>query len=65
MQTQVKMKLERETKGAVRYFECDQNENPIEIPDGAKLGTLYVRKTTFSGGEYPQKITVTIQEGDF
>lgn len=63
---QVFMKLERETKGALRYYEVDPNENPVEIQDGAFLGTMYIRKITFRERDsWPQKIKVTVEDGDF
>lgn len=63
---EVKMKLERETKGALRYYEVDPNENPVEIQDGAYLGTMYIRKVAFRGRDsFPQKIKVTVEDGDF
>lgn len=49
----LKFTLERETKGAVRYQEA--------APQGfEKIGTLYIRKTTFGKPEYPKEIFVTI-----
>jgi hypothetical protein len=40
-----KFKLEKTTKGAVRYQEIDDNGAPADA--WAKIGTLYVRKTAF------------------
>jgi hypothetical protein len=45
----VKMKLEKETKGALRYQEVDDADVPVE-QIWAKIGTLYVRKTAFERG---------------
>ena len=50
---------ERETKGAVRYTETDADGEVIGIPDGALVGTLYVRKATFAG-VIPGALAVTI-----
>lgn len=56
---EVKMKFERETKGAVRFQEVDSNGNAVEVVDGV-IGTLYVRKTAL-GGKVPTTLTLTIQ----
>lgn len=50
----VAFNLERETKGAVRYQE--------DAAQGfEKIGTLYIRKTTFGKPEYPKVLHVTIE----
>lgn len=41
----VKFKLERETTGAFRYQEVDDNGNPLQLTGGALIGTLYLRKS--------------------
>lgn len=43
--------LERETKGAVRYAETASADSTtkVDIREGAKIGTLYIRKTAFNG----------------
>jgi|TARA_R100000093_G_C1936557_1_gene70553 hypothetical protein len=53
--------LERETKGAVRYYELDSAGNAISIKDGADIGTLYIRKSALNGS-VPMLLEVTIQE---
>lgn len=53
--------FERETPGAVRYQELDTKGKPVSIKEGAKIGTLYIRKTALSK-KTPQKITVKIEE---
>jgi hypothetical protein len=50
---EVKMTLERETKGAVRY---------AEDGDDAKIGTLYLRKSAFPNGKWPDTITVKVSQ---
>ncbi len=57
--TTVTFSFEKETKGAVRYQETDENNLPVNIEGGAKIGTLYVRKSALNG-EIPQKLTVTL-----
>jgi hypothetical protein len=53
--------LERETKGALRYQEVDEQGAPIEQV-WAKIGTLYIRKTAFERGtEPPKRIAVTVE----
>ena len=39
---EVRFKLEKETKGALRYQEVDEKGESL-----AKIGTLYVRKSAF------------------
>lgn len=56
---QIRFKLEKETKGAVRYFEVDEHGNAAEA--WAKVGTLYVRKTAFERGNIPRELSVTIE----
>ena len=55
---QVLFAFERETKGAVRYQECDSNKNPKDIAAGAVVGTLYLRKSAL--GEIPMSLTLQI-----
>jgi hypothetical protein len=51
---EVGFKLEKETKGALRYQEVDEKGEVIEQP-WAKIGTLYVRKSAFErGAAFPQ-----------
>ncbi len=54
----VKMLLERETKGAVRYMEVGTTGQQLELAD-ALIGTLYIRKAALSG-HIPDAIYVTI-----
>ncbi len=59
--TIVMFTLEKETKGALRYQESDSVTGlPMKIEGGAKIGTLYVRKTALNG-EMPEKLKVTIE----
>lgn len=55
----VNFTLERETPGAVRYMEVDDNGEQLEIADGAKIGTLYIRKSALGGG-IPDSIEIVI-----
>lgn len=59
MMITIPFKLERETKGAVRFCEVDASEQPLDIAQ-AKVGTLYIRKTAFNGGAIPSKLTLTV-----
>lgn len=54
----VKMKFEKETKGAVRYQEVDGNGDPVEISNGAVLGSLYIRKSGING--VPKALSVVL-----
>jgi hypothetical protein len=57
-----KFRFEQETKGALRYREVD--EKGIE-QSGAKIGSLYVRKTAFEpGAAYPQTLRVIVEAAD-
>ena len=57
---EVRFKLEKETKGALRYQEVDEKGEVIEQA-WAKIGTLYVRKSAFErGAAFPQTLRVTL-----
>jgi hypothetical protein len=57
---EARFKLEKETKGAVRYHEVDE-KGEIE-QTSAKIGALYLRKTAFERGEaYPQSLRVIVE----
>lgn len=52
--------LERETKGALRYQEVDPADGrPIDLANGAKVGTLYIRKSAL-GSAQPKLISVSL-----
>lgn len=51
--------LEKPTKGAIRYQETASDGTKVSIGDGAKIGTLYIRKTALDGDQ-PQKIRVEV-----
>lgn len=57
---EVKMLLEKETKGALRYAEVDEKGAVAEF-GSAKIGTLYVRKSAFDGAEQPKAIVVSVK----
>jgi hypothetical protein len=55
---EARFKLEKETKGALRYQEIDEKGDVIEQA-WAKIGTLYLRKTAFErGASFPQVLRV-------
>ena len=56
---QIKMKFDKETKGAIRYQEVDDKGKKIE-QGAAMVGTLYTRKAKWNGA-WPQDILVTIE----
>ena len=58
--TTVMFTLEKETKGAVRYQEVDAAGLPLKIENGAKVGTLYVRKSALNG-DIPAKLKATLE----
>ena len=51
--------LERVTPGAARYQELDQAGQPVTTANGAKVGTLYLRKTAL-GKDIPNNVKVEI-----
>jgi hypothetical protein len=58
---EVRFKLEKETKGALRYQEVDEKGEQA----WAKIGTLYVRKSVFErGAAFPQLLRVTVETAD-
>jgi hypothetical protein len=61
-QIKIQFQLDRETAGALKYSEVLPNGTLAPYPNspGAKVGTLYVRKSAMNGGTYPQKLSVTI-----
>lgn len=60
MTTVIKFKLDRETKGALRYAEMDDKGNIIDGADVYKVGTLYLRKHAFPA-PFPQALKVTVE----
>jgi hypothetical protein len=60
-QIEVWFKLEKETKGALRYQEVDEKGEIIEQA-WSKIGTLYVRKSAFErGAAFPHRLHVTVE----
>ena len=59
---EVRFKLEKETKGALRYQEVDEKGELIEQA-WAKIGTLYVRKKSAfeRGSAFPPILRVTVE----
>jgi len=56
-----RFKLEKETKGALRYQEIDDKGEVIEQA-WAKIGTLYLRKSAFERGTlFPQILRVKVE----
>jgi hypothetical protein len=64
MQFEVRFKLEKETRGALRYLEVDENGEVIELP-WTKIGSLYVRKSAFErDAAYPQALRIVVETVD-
>ncbi len=60
---EARFKLEKETKGALRYQEVDEKGELIEQA-WARIGTLYLRKSAFErGAAFPQFLRVTVDAG--
>ena len=58
--------LDRETSGSVKYREVLPDRTLAQYPNssGAKIGVLYVRKTTFEAAgltKFPDSLTVTVE----
>jgi len=54
-------KLEKETKGALRYAEVERDGRPVPVDspqDSMLVGTLYLRKAGVAGT--PKQLTVTV-----
>lgn len=60
MKMTIKFRMERETKGAVRYEEINAKDEAVEMAD-AKIGTLYVRKSAMGSEGIPTTLKVTIE----
>ena len=52
-------KLEKETKGALRYQEVEQDGRPVAVGSWV-IGTLYIRKAALNG-QFPPNLTVTVE----
>lgn len=57
--TTLTFRLDKETKGAVRYCEVDEQGNPVQIIDGT-IGAIYIRKDKLEGNKIPGRLTVQI-----
>jgi hypothetical protein len=51
---------ERDTKGAVRFQEVDEDNSPV-APESMKIGTLYMRKTAFKDGKFPKALKIDVE----
>lgn len=61
MKTEVQFRLEKETKGALRYQEVDDKGEVVEQA-WAKIGSLYLRKSALErGAAFPQLLCVTVE----
>lgn len=60
MRKECKFKLEKETKGAVRYKQYEEAGTAVGVgPDDALFGTVYVRKARLEG-ETPSVLTIIV-----
>jgi hypothetical protein len=58
---QLKFKLRNETKGALRYEEIDDTGSLVSVENGAKIGTLYIRKSAMvAGRSFPDILDVEV-----
>jgi hypothetical protein len=60
MTIQVTMKFLAATPGALRFQETDGHGENLSIKNGAKIGTLYIRKSALDG-KHPEIIRVTVE----
>lgn len=59
----IRMRLDRETKGALLYQEIDFNGKDLKGDlDGAVLRTIYIRKLALNGSPPPKLIAITLVE---
>lgn len=54
-----RFKLERETKGALRFVEIDGAGEPLEMVN-SKIGALYLRKSSLNGAQ-PKFLEVSVR----
>ena len=58
--TTVKLVLDRETKGALRYQEVDSTGTPVtDDAKGCVFRNIYVRKSALKG-ETPKEVTIEL-----
>lgn len=55
-----KFVIDRETKGAIRYAEIDE-DGIVKDFDAVVIGTLYIRKKALGADVVPQALTVTVE----
>lgn len=60
MELVANFKLDRQTKGALRYMEVNSDGKVLD-QSSCTVGTLYIRKAAYSDGEYPEAIRIQIQ----
>lgn len=60
MEFTINMILRNETPGALRFEEVDEKGKVIPIKDGAKIGTLYIRKTACAGQATPRMLLLKV-----
>lgn len=56
----LKFKIEKETKGAVRFQEVGEDGQPAFAP---KIGTLYVKKSAFPNGKIVETLELSVKWG--
>ena len=57
--TELIFSLEKETPGAVRYMEVDDQGNPRKQSESF-IKTIYLRKDKLEGGRIPGRLVVSI-----
>lgn len=59
----VYMKLRNETKGALRYDEVRRDGfTVLTVQEGAPVGSMYMRKSAYPDGKYPERLIIEITE---
>lgn len=58
----IRFRLRNETKGALRYQEVDDRGNELTIGNGARIGTLYIRKEGVDSTPKEVHITLSVVE---
>lgn len=57
----VELVFAKETSGTYLYKETDSDGDIIEDMRETKIGNLYIRKSNVPDGNYPERISVTVE----
>lgn len=57
----LKFVADGETKGALKFRELNAAGRPVDSISDGKIGQLYMRKSAFPDGKYPEGLVVTVE----